>query len=38
MICFGPSGVMNGLVREVRRIVPPRGRMPLTDSMLSGAV
>ena len=30
-----PSGRLEGLVREVRRMVPPRGRMPLTASRSS---
>src|SRR5437870_6914784 len=31
-----PSGLFKGLVREVRRIVPPRGRMPATFERSSG--
>src|SRR4051812_42472226 len=34
-ITSGPSSRLNGLVREERRIVPPRGRMPRVESSVS---
>src|SRR3954470_1136889 len=36
-ITTGPSSRLKGLVREVPRIVPPRGRMPRVDSTVSSS-
>ena len=36
-ISSGPSSRLNGFVREERRMVPPRGRMPRVDSMVSSS-
>jgi hypothetical protein len=36
-IVSGPSSRLNGFVREVPRIVPPRGRMPRVDSIVSSS-
>jgi len=33
----GPSSCLKGFVREVPRIVPPRGRMPRVDSIVSSS-
>ena len=38
MICSTPPSILNGLVRDEPRIVPPRGRMPRTSAMPSGIV
>ena len=36
-IVWGPSSRPNGLVRDERRIVPPRGRIPRVDSIVSSS-
>ena len=36
-ICSGPSSRPNGFVRDERRIVPPRGRIPRVDSIVSSS-
>ena len=33
----GPSSRLNGLVRDERRMVPPRGRIPRVDSIVSSS-
>ncbi len=33
----GPPSCLNGLVRDERRIVPPRGRIPRVDSIVSSS-
>ena len=33
----GPPSRSNGFVREERRIVPPRGRIPRVDSIVSSS-
>ncbi len=35
--CSGPFSRLNGLVRDERRIVPPRGRIPRVDSIVSSS-
>ena len=38
MQCCSPPSRLAGLVREVRRMVPPRGRMPEIASMSTSMV
>jgi hypothetical protein len=36
-IVSGPSSRLNGFVRDERRMVPPRGRIPRVDSIVSSS-